>query len=115
MLDQVLVNDLWSTPSLERKSNAEDNVTLAPRRVKNTRPVGKSAVRLGQQDNSFRLGVIAPNRINRLGNLLAVGPDILYRCAPDRARNSAQTLNARKTLPHARGNKTIPVLTRADG
>src|SRR5258708_2388402 len=111
MLDQIFVNHLGLAAMHQRVCNAHNDITVALDRIKNTRPVSKTTVRIRKRYKLTSFAVKTPHGDYCLGNFLSVRPDILHWRATDESRNTAEALDARKIVFNAMHDKSVPILT----
>ena len=111
--------DRWSRSSRNGTlSTTNRPVTAAGGRVRleaaleGAGPVPETAVGAGQVGHGAALTVIYPHRDDPLGDLLAVGADVLDGRRPGPAGDPRQAFHARQPLANAAGHHRIPVLTR---
>ena len=88
----------------------------APRRaLEAARAVREPALRGRELDQGARRAVVGADRGDRLGDLLAVGPDVLDRRRADRARDPGQALDPGAARGDAAGDERVPRLAGGDG
>ena len=77
--------------------------------------VAEPAVGVGEGADAAQLAVPDPHGRDGLGDLLAVGADVLDRGGADRAGDAGQGLDADPAPGDGGGDDVVPVLARGDG
>jgi len=99
----------WSATPLQPVIHPQDDVPSAFCAVKDAGAIAEPARRLGQHHNAVFFQVERAHRLDRVGDLLPIGANVLHRRAPDAARNTAQALDSGAILHDRLGDEVIPV------
>src|SRR5260221_12916402 len=83
--------------------------------LEGARPVPEAAVGVRQLNGRVQQPVVGAHGDDRLGDLLAVGADVLDGRGTGQARDARQALKPAQSLPYAELDQRAPVLARRDG
>ena len=109
---QVGVGQVGGRGAVEAKGNLGDDVAVAMRCVEDAAAVGEAALLMGEggEGGGFEgLKIQGAYLGNSVGNLLAVGPDVLDWCSADTARDSGQALDSADSLLAEVEDEGVPV------
>ena len=98
---------------VELVGDGGDDVAAARVRVEETATVAEVAGLVVEIDELFRFEIVGANLDDRLGDLLAVGADVLDGSAADIAGDSCETLDSGVSAIDGVEHEVVPVLARA--
>src|ERR1700733_9152577 len=93
--------------------NASDDIVASLGAIKNTVPIGKTALLSRQLNILHGSQIECSNQANRLRHFLPIRTYILNRRAADGPRNPCKAFDTGIVLTYGKGHKSIPVLARS--
>jgi len=106
---QVGVGELWSCGEVEAKGDLGDDVAVAMGRVEDAAAVGEPALLMREGDEGVGRQVEGADLGDGVGDLLAVGSDVLDWGAPDRAWDAGEALDAGDSLLADAEDEAVPL------
>lgn len=112
---QVSVCELWGGRAIEAEGYLADDVAIAVSGVEDAAAVGEAALLVGEGDEGESFEVEDADVGDRVGDLLAVGADVLDGRAADAAGNAGEAFDAADSLLTDVEDKVVPLGARSGG
>lgn len=112
---EVGVGEVGRGGEVEPEGDLGHDITAAMGRVEDTLTVGEAAGLAGERDEGEGFEVECTDGLDRLGDLLTVGPDVLDGGASNGAGDAGKTLDAADSLFADVEDKGVPVESGGDG
>src|ERR1035438_5255990 len=112
---QVGVTNIRLSILMQRERYLQNDVTVAVRSIEDAGAVSKTALCIREGPNFESLQVENSYLANGLGDLLAIGADILHRRAAHRAGNTAQALQPGAVGIYGLRHQRVPIHARTGG
>jgi len=112
---QVGVGELWGRGTVEAEGDLGDDVAVAMGSVEEAAAVGKAALLACECGEPEAFKVKGANLRDGVGDLLPVGPDVLYGRAADGAGDAGEALDAADSLLADLQDEAVPAGARCNG
>ena len=114
MFNEVFIHYFRLAELLQAKCHAQNNKAVAVSRIKDARPIGKTAFFIAKRNDLVPHSVKTAYLDDRFGYLLAICANVLHGRSADEARNAAEAFDASKVFTNAVFDKSVPFFAGSD-